>query len=187
MFASHNPALLIIDMQYAIDQFSDYPRSNPKLESNLAHILAKWREAKHPIIHIRHSSKFPDSPYHKDSDYFDFKAEAAPLEDEMIITKQENCAFIDTELDNLLKEQKITELVIAGVLTNHSVDATVRVGSALGYHIYLPDDLTASSGIKLLNNAILPAEEVQHIYLSNLNNEYATVCYSDDLLRVLLS
>ena len=178
MFTSHNPALLIIDVQYAIDQFSDYLRSNTELENNLAHTLKKWREAKRPIIHIRHSSKSTDSPYHKDSGYFDFKAEVTPLEDEAIITKQENTAFIATELDNLLQEQGITELVICGVLTNHSIDATVRVGAALGYRIYLPDDLTASCGMELPDGTVLTAEEVQNTFLSNLDGEYAQVCHS---------
>ena len=181
MLTTTNPVLLIIDMQYAIDLFSDHPRSNPELESNLAHTLAKWREAKHPIIHIRHSSKFSDSPYHRDSGFFDFKVEVKPLESEPIITKRENCAFIDTELDTLLKERNITELVICGVLTNHSIDATVRVGTALGYTIYLPSDLTASCGMTLLDGSILTAEEVQHIYLSNLDGEYATVCTANIL------
>ncbi len=171
-----NPALLIIDVQYAIDQFSDHPRNNPKLEKNLAHTLAKWRETKRPIIHIQHSSKFPDSPYHRDSDFFNFKAEVTPLTNEPIITKRENCAFIGTELNALLKERDITELVICGVLTNHSIDATVRVATALGYTIYLPSDLTASCGMTLLDGSTLTAEEVQNIYLSNLDGEYATVC-----------
>ena len=181
MITTINPALLIIDFQYAIDQFSDHPRSNPELEKNLAKTLAKWRESKHPIYHICHSSKFPDSPYHKDSGYFDFKAEVTPLADEPIITKRENCAFIGTELDALLKERNITELVICGVLTNHSIDATVRVGTALGYAIYLPSDLTASCGMTLLDGSTLTAEEVQNIYLSNLDGEYATVCTANML------
>jgi len=181
MLISTNPALLIIDIQYAIDQFSKHPRNNPMLEDNLAVMLKQWRTAKRPIYHIRHSSKFPDSPYHRDSGFFDFKAEVAPLTDEPIITKQENCAFVGTELDTLLRENNITELIICGVLTNHSIDATTRVGAALGYRIYLPDDLSASCGMTLLDGSMLTAEEVQNIYLSNLDGEYATVCHSHAL------
>ena len=47
MLTTTNPALLIIDVQYAIDRFSDHPRNNPELENNLTHTLAKWREAKY--------------------------------------------------------------------------------------------------------------------------------------------
>ena len=41
----------------------------------------------------------------------------------------QNPAFINTELESLLREKGITELVVCGVLIHHSVDATVRATS----------------------------------------------------------
>ena len=181
MLTTPNPALLIIDVQHAIDHFSILERSNPDMEEKLADTLAKWRAAKHPIIHVRHSSKSHDSPYHKTSPFYEFKEAVMPLADEIIITKQENTAFINTELDQTLQAMNITELVIFGVLTNHSIDATVRVGAALGYNIFLPLDLTAAGAITLLDGTVINSEDAQKIYLSNLDGEYCKVCYSKDL------
>ncbi|MFC6980250.1 isochorismatase family protein [Microbulbifer taiwanensis] len=141
-----------------------------------------WRSLERPVIHIRHSSRFAESPYHADGSHFEFKAEVAPIDEEIVVTKRENCAFIGTELDSTLKRMQITELVIAGVVTNHSVDATTRIGAALGYRILLPEDATAAFAMPLRNGTLIAAEKVQQVFLHNLDGEYAHVCHSRDLL-----
>ncbi len=175
MFTSPNPALLIIDVQQAIDHFSDLPRSNPNAELNMQLLLARWRQHNWLRIHICHASKFSHSPYHPDSGSYAFKQEVMPEEGEDIVTKQENCAFIATDLDHRLKQADITELVICGVLTNNSVDATVRVAAALGYRVYLVDDATAAGAIVLADGNVIAADLVQDIFLANLKGEYADI------------
>ena len=49
-------ALLLIDLQKAIDHPSWGRRNNPEAESNVAALLAAWRAAGRPIYHIRHDS-----------------------------------------------------------------------------------------------------------------------------------
>lgn len=90
MFKTENPALMIIDVQKAIDCFSEHERNNLNAEINIAKLLASWRETEKPIIHVRHSSKFESSPYHASSSTYEFKPESAPLPDELILTKKEN-------------------------------------------------------------------------------------------------
>ncbi|MEA2166063.1 MAG: hypothetical protein QOK37_4190 [Thermoanaerobaculia bacterium] len=52
-----NPSLLIIDVQYAIDDPSwGDERNNRDAESKMAALLAHWRERRWPVFHIRHSS-----------------------------------------------------------------------------------------------------------------------------------
>ncbi len=183
MFATTQPALIIIDLQNAIDVFSDHHRSNPSAEAHIAHLLDLWRKYRLPIIHVRHSSKHCASPYHAQSPYFNFKAEAMPIENETIVTKQENCGFIDTSLASILEKQHISELVICGVLINHSVDVTVRMAAALGFTVWVPHDCTAAYDMPLLNHAILNAEDVHWTFLTNLDKEYCTVCSSMDIIQ----
>jgi len=179
---SDNPALIIIDLQNAIDAYHTGTRNNPDAESNIARLLAHWRKKDLPIFHIRHASKSLDSPYHKNSPLFDFKDQATPRDGEQVITKSENCAFIDTDLNQQLKNRHISELVICGVLSNNSVDATVRVGAALGYKIIVPHDSSAAFDMTLLNGEHIEAEQVHWIFLSNLDGEYCQVCGNDELL-----
>ena len=103
VFESTNPALLIIDMQQAIDSFSKQVRSNPAAEAVVESLLLRWRERELPVVHVRHASKYPASPYHDSAACFAFKPELAPREDEAVITKQENCAFIATDLEQVLR------------------------------------------------------------------------------------
>jgi nicotinamidase-related amidase len=182
MFQTGNPALIIIDVQKAIDCFSGYERSNLNAESNITKLLAHWRETEKPIIHVRHSSKFETSPYHTSSSTYDFKPDAAPHQDERIITKKENCAFLGTNLEQILKQNHIRELVICGVLINNSVDATVRVAAGLGYQIFLPEDATAAFAIEGLNGKLYSAEDVHWLFLSNLHGEYCSVVSTNQLI-----
>ncbi|MBB5211730.1 cysteine hydrolase family protein [Microbulbifer hydrolyticus] len=182
MFSSSRPALVIIDVQQAIDHFDSGYRNNPDAEKVIAKILGQWRDADLPIAHVRHASKFTESPYHPGSPYFEFKADAIPEQREKVFTKSENCAFIGTELDNWLVDQGVTEVVICGVLTNNSVDATVRVAAGLGYDVYVPAEATAAFPLNRLDGKYVAAEDVHWIFLSNLDGEYCRVCSADKLL-----
>ena len=175
LFSTDRPALIIIDLQLAIDQFSSHERSNPSAELAIASFLDLWRERGLPVVHIRHSSRFVDSPYHESSDYFEFKPEVMPRDGEAVVTKRENCAFLGTDLEEQLKSMEVSELVVCGVLVNNSVDATVRVAAGLGFDVILPSDATAAFAIDSLNGKNYPAEDVHDLFLSNLHGEYAQV------------
>ncbi|WP_323847260.1 isochorismatase family protein [Microbulbifer magnicolonia] len=183
MIKTDNPALLVIDVQQAIDHFSPHPRNNHVAEQRIAALLEHWRTLEWPVVHIRHSSHFPESPYYADCPHFAFKPEAEPRIGETVLTKRENCAFIGTELDEILRRRGITELVVTGVVINHSVDATIRVAAALGYRILLPEDATAAFAKPLRDGSLLAGEKLQQIFLSNLDGEYAQVCHSRNLLQ----
>ena len=181
MLKTDNPALLVIDVQQAIDHFSPHPRNNPDAESRIAALLHEWRSCCWPIVHIRHSSRYPESPYHHTSPHFAFKTEAEPASGELVITKRENCAFIGTDLQEQLIALNVSEVVVTGVVINHSVAATIKVAAALGYRVVLPEDATATFAMPLRAGGLLGAEELQQIFVSNLSGEYAEICRSCNL------
>ena len=77
-------------------------------------ILKKWRGLKLPIIHIRHSSKNPFSKLHKSKPGFEFNDFVKPINDEIVITKKVNSAFIGIQFKILIKN-KINALVFVGI------------------------------------------------------------------------
>ena len=133
-------ALLIVDVQKGIDaayHATDGPRNNSEAEKNIARLLTAWRRDNRPIIHIRHDSTFPASAYRPGQEGNDFKSEVAPTRGETVIPKRTNSAFIGTELERTLRGAGIDVLLVSGVSTNNSVEATVRMAGNLGFHTYL--------------------------------------------------
>ena len=107
-------ALLLVDGQQAIDDpkwTAEWPRNNPQAESNLAALLAAWRHVGYPIIHVRHDSTFPNSPYRPGQPANELKPEARPAPGERIIAKQTNSAFVGTGLEAMLREADIHTLM----------------------------------------------------------------------------
>ena len=180
------PALLIIDVQKAIDDPSwGSDRNNPSAEANIAALLAFWRRRSWPVIHIRHVSQEPNSTYRPGQPGADFKAEALPQAGEQVIDKHVNSAFIATNLESELRRLGVTELVIAGVITNNSVEATARMAGNLGFSTFVIADATATFGRRDFAGRWRTADEVHAMSLANLDGEYATVVTTAALLSKL--
>jgi nicotinamidase-related amidase len=171
-------ALLIIDLQNAIDapyHAAEGPRNNPQAESNAARLLAVWRKAGQPVIHVRHDSVLPHSAYRPGQPGNDFKPEVMPLPGETILPKRTNSAFIGTPLEADLRRQGIAALVIAGVVTNNSVEATVRMAGNLGFETWLVEDACFAFAQKDYRGRRQDAETVHAMSLANMDSEYARI------------
>lgn len=179
---SNNSVLIIIDCQLAIDHPSWGVRNNPDAEDKVAELLDRWRIQGSPVIHIRHDSKEANSHYRPGQKGYQFKPEAMPLEGEIVISKTTNSAFVGTELDSLLKAGNHDSLVITGVITNNSIEATVRHAGNLGYSVYLVEDACFTFGKKDWNGIFRSADEVHAMSLANLDGEYCRVITTKMLL-----
>lgn len=182
-----NIALLIIDVQKAIDHPSWGIRNNPEAEKNMSKLLSFWRAHSLPVIHVKHESLEPNSTYRPGQSGCDFKDEVIPAEGEKIIVKRTNSAFIGTELDALLRADGINSLVIAGVITNNSVEATARMSGNLGFKTYVVSDATATFNKKDYNGVLRTADEVHAMSLSNLEGEYAEIVFAEEIIALLTS
>ena len=177
------PALLVIDVQKAIDDprwGSD--RNNPQAEATIALLLEHWRRHGWPLFHVRHASNEPGSTYRPDGPGFEFKEEVQPLPGERVIEKSTNSAFIGTDLERLLRSSGIDSVVITGVITNNSVEATARMSGNLGFKTYVVSDATATFGRYDHDHHWRTSAEVHAMSLANLDGEYATVVTADELL-----
>jgi nicotinamidase-related amidase len=168
-------ALLVIDMQRAIDHPDWGPRNHPDAERNIAALLAAWRATQRPVYHIRHDSTEPASHYRPGQPGHDFKPEVAPIPGEIVISKTTNSAFIGTGLESRLRAAGQTLLVVTGVITNNSVEATVRMAGNLGFDTYLVEDAAFTFGRHDWHGAWHTAAEVHAMSLANLDGEYCSV------------
>jgi nicotinamidase-related amidase len=181
-------ALLIIDVQKAIDDpawAAFGPRNNPDAEQTIARLLRSWRGNSLPVWHIRHDSTWPGSAYRPGQPGNDFKPEAEPLPGEPVIAKNTPCAFAGTDLEHRLRAAGIASLVVAGVITNNSVEATVRMAGCLGFDVYLVEDACFTFARKDWNGRRWRAEDVHALSLANLHGEYCTVISAGEALECL--
>lgn len=179
------PALLIIDVQRAIDDpiwTKDGPRNHPKAEEAIAALLFLWRTRDWPRFHIRHDSQDPTSPYCPGQPGNDFKTESAPVAGEPIVVKRTNSAFIGTDLQDRLNKANLTTLIISGVITNNSVEATVRMAGNLGFTTYLVEDACFTFARRDFNGRLWTAEQVHALSLANLKDEYCQITAVRDIL-----
>ncbi|WP_088891019.1 cysteine hydrolase family protein [Leptolyngbya ohadii] len=181
-----NAVLLIIDVQKAIDHPSWGRRNDPQAEANIARLLEAWRQTQRPVVHVRHLSTQPNSTYRPGQEGVDFKEIVMPHPSETIVDKQVHCAFIGTNLESWLRSRGYDVLVVTGVITNNSVEATVRVAGNLGFDTYVVSDATATFDKWDLEQNLHSAEVVHALSLANMQGEYANVTDTETILRHLL-
>lgn len=181
-------ALILIDLQRAIEDpcwAAEGPRNNPGAEAAAAELLARWRELGWPIVHVRHDSTETNSTYRPGQPGNDFRPGTAPLPGEAIMPKRVNSAFIGTDLDARLRNIGARALVMLGVITNNSLEASVRNAGNLGHAVLLPEDCCFTFAKRDLRGRVWPAEDVHALSLANLHGEYATVTSSAEILKAL--
>ncbi len=176
-------ALIIIDVQQGLDEPGWGKRNNPDAESNIALLLQHWRQSNHPVIHVQHCSVEPNSPLRSDRPGNQFKAEAAPLDGEVIFQKTTNSAFIGTDLEAFLKAQGIDDLVIVGLTTDHCVSTSTRMAGNLGFNVKLVGDATATFDREGPDGSYFTAEQMHQVNLASLNGEFCTVVKTRELLE----
>ncbi|MFI2505490.1 cysteine hydrolase family protein [Streptomyces sp. NPDC018972] len=68
----------------------------------------------------------------------------APRPGDHLVTKHGLDAFEDTGLDGVLRRERVTGIVVAGLSTAHGVAATAGTALRLGYGVVVVEDATAS-------------------------------------------
>jgi nicotinamidase-related amidase len=179
--------LIVIDQQKAMSHPKWGPRNNPDAERNIARLLTTWRARELPIIHVKHDSTSPDSPFRPGQEGNDFLPLTAPLPGETVVAKKVHSAFIGTDLVARLEAMGRPPLVICGVLRANSVEASVRNAANLGFCVSLLADACWSCDKRDLTGQLWPAEDVHQLTLALLDGEYASVTTTDAVLAQVQS
>lgn len=184
-----SPALILIDIQQAFDDEAYWggTRNNPDAEENAKKLLDYWRANNLPLFHIQHISVNPDAKHGLNSPGHEFKEIVKPLPGEIIIKKSVNSSFIGTNLKEQLDEKGIHTVVIAGLTTDHCVSTTTRMSGNYGYETYIVADATATFGKKGIHGEYYDGETMHRTALAQLNEEFATVVYTQALIDSLQS
>jgi ureidoacrylate peracid hydrolase len=84
----------------------------------------------------------------------DFYDGIKPLPGEAVVNKHRFSAFLDTDLDLILRSKGIRTLIMTGVATDVCVETTARDGFMRDYYIVFMRDCTASTSEERHRNAL---------------------------------
>jgi nicotinamidase-related amidase len=97
-----------------------------------------------------------------------FKGEATPIAGEMILSKHTANVFLSTDLEARLRERCIHALVVAGVITNNSIESTVRMAAEIGFEVTVAEDAVFTFARRDRRGHLWTAEDVHALSLANL-------------------
>lgn len=137
-------------------------------------LLQRARELQIPVIHIQHDGG-EGSPYDLTTDIGQISDEVAPIDGEIVITKNFPNAFVQTELDERLKTLGIENIVLAGFMTHMCVNSTAHGGFNLGYKPTVVASTTATRPLLDANGKLVPAQQVQDAAIASTRDLYAAV------------
>jgi len=179
-------ALLLIDIQLAFDDAYWGARNNPQAEENAGRLLAHWRAAGAPVVHVRPLSVEPQSPLNPGFGRVDFHPAVTPQDGEPVYEKQVNSAFIGTSLEADLRAAGIEALVICGLTTPHCVSTTTRMAANLGFSVELAHDacaaFTRNVDTTWREGGKVEPKFIHQAALDQLHGEFARVVSTLDLL-----
>jgi ureidoacrylate peracid hydrolase len=93
------------------------------------------------------------------------------MPEDTIIAKRRYSGFFQTDLDLHLRERKIENVIVVGVVTNICVRSTVNDAFFLGYEVFVPEDGVAAT-----------SERQQEAHLYDIDTHYGTVTNIDTVI-----
>lgn len=182
-----NPALLIIDAQKGINEVAYWGgnRNNPEAEINIAALLNRWRLLELPVIIIQHRSLTLSSPLHPDHRGYDLMDFVKVRPNEKVVMKTTTSAFVQTNLQQHIEQNNISSIIIAGFVTNNSVESTARSAGDLGIKAIVVADATACFDKVGIDGKKYSSDMVHQLSLANINDEYASIFRTKDILQIV--
>src|SRR5262249_23310824 len=151
------PALILVDVInsfFVAGMHNFYPEAAEVL-APLSQLLAAARRSGAIVVHAveRHHPGFDDFEWRKlpqhhfaggeDATFYRGFEPAGPHE--IVVPKRRYSAFFATDLALFLREQQVSEVVIAGVKTNVCIRATAQDAFANGFDVIVPREATNSN------------------------------------------
>lgn len=88
-------------------------------------------------------------------------------------------SFQGTALQEYLRQRQLSDLTIAGMMTQRCVDSTVRAAFDLGFNVELVHDACATTSLRF-NEIVVPARLVQAAFMASLNVGFAKLIDTDE-------
>lgn len=144
-------------------------------------LLQAFRDKGLPVIHVQHVSTHPGATFFLPGTRgVEIHECVAPRQGETVVVKHFPSSFRDTTLLETLRRQRITRLVIAGMMTHMCIDTTTRAAADLGFECLLAHDACATRSLTF-NGVTVSADNVHTAFIAALNGVFARVVSTDEV------
>ncbi|MEO7124930.1 MAG: cysteine hydrolase family protein [Nakamurella sp.] len=176
-------ALVLVDLQRDYFQSGAHPLVEPDAAvAEARRVLDFWRQEHRPVVHVQHVATESGATFMRpDTDGVGIHSLVAPQHDEIVVTKHQPNAFLDTSLLDELRTVGAESITVVGMMTNMCIDATVRAASDLGFDVTVVADACAASDLQF-DGRIIDGATVHAAFLAALQGTYARVCTAQELL-----
>jgi nicotinamidase-related amidase len=165
-------ALINIDIQNFYFPGGASELVEPEKAAEQAKILLNYfRENKGLVVHVKHDFS-PGGEIHQ---------LVKPLDNEKVFTKKEVNAFLNTGLNEYLKQKNIKYVTLCGMQTHMCLEAGTRAAHDFGYTCTVVEDACATRDLKF-GDVVVKAKEVHYSTLSTLKS-YGKVVNLKDFLE----
>lgn len=154
---------------------------------SLVRLIEEARSVSMPLIYIKTThSEWTDSPswiYRKSQQSAlkscregswgaEFYDGIAPLPGERVVIKHRYSAFINTDLNTVLRAKGIQSVLVSGVATNVCVETTARDAFMFDYYVTFVEDCSAAYEPKLHEST-----------LENMRRHFGLVASSEEIIQ----
>lgn len=171
-------ALLIVDVQLDYFAGGKYCLTNTDSTcNNIRLLLEHARRVGMLVIYLKHVVGSQGSLLVEGTKGTEIHPALSPGRFDKVIIKHYPNSFRDTDLQSYLRENQITGLVICGMMTDVSIDATVRAAKDLGFTMVVIGDACATRD-RFLYGRLIKARRIQQAFLAGwgaMECFYATV------------
>jgi nicotinamidase-related amidase len=172
--AGNRTAYIIIDIQN--DYFPGGKLellNSAKAAENAKNVLSYMRKKKIDIIHIRHENEGSKATFFiPGTTGAEIHSSVTPLKNEPVFLKHKPSSFIGTALEEELKKNGITHLVISGMQSNVCVQSTTLEALTKGYTVTVLKDSIAAKNEELHKKAV-----------SEMKEQGAEIALSSDIMK----
>lgn len=154
-----NVALIVIDLQEGIVPLP--PKENADLAvQHSIELINAFHDKSQPVVLVNVAggapgrTSLPHSGGALPNNWATLIDALPRQESDIIITKNNWGAFINTDLHEQLQARQVSQIVVVGIATSMGVESTARQGYELGYNVVLIEDAMTDKSLVNHKNSV---------------------------------
>lgn len=174
-------ALLVIDVQneYFTGKLKvTYPHNSLK---NILKVIDYAKANNILVIGVQHTSLYGDT-FIKNTNEWEIYPKVLEKSFDYIIEKNKPSSFHETNLEEILKKENVTEVIISGYMTQMCCDTTAREAFHKGYRVDFLSDATGTIDVKNKVGSI-SSKDLHKATLITQSLRFSNVISSEEWMR----